>query len=103
MTFRPMPKPEPAVKNKRKRIAFRSKKRASQEREYSKLRNQFLIDNPKCAVCNSPATEVHHKLGRIGDLLTDTIHFLAVDHDCHVKVENNPVWAKENGYSGDRI
>ena len=101
--FNPQLKPEPSPKKKRKRIAFRSKKRAAQEREYTKLKNKYLEDNPKCEVCNKLATEIHHKRGRVGDLLTDVGHFLAVDSRCHQSIENNPTWAKERGYSLDRI
>lgn len=80
-----------------------SKKRQSQMNEYKKIRVEFLKANPNCAVCNCEATDVHHVKGRIGDLLTDIHHFLAVCRICHVRIENNPEWAKEKGYSKSRL
>lgn len=80
-----------------------SKKRKKQVQEYNKLRVQFLTDNPFCKVCGRMAGEVHHKAGRIGERLLDVDNFLPVCHDCHVKIEMNPNWAKENGYSKKRI
>lgn len=95
------PKPE----KKPTRIKPASKKRAKQNREYSKLRKQFLIQHPKCQVsgCRQVATEVHHLAGRIGDLLTDPKNFLAVCHEHHVEIENHPDLAKEKGYSKSRL
>ena len=46
--FRPVPKPEPKAKAKPKPIKQRSAKRAKQEREYTKLRNEYLAANPTC-------------------------------------------------------
>lgn len=51
--------------------------------------------------CVHKATQIHHKKGRIGDALYND--FLAICEDCHRKVEENPEWAKENGYSVSRI
>ena len=53
--------------------------------------------------CKGLATEVHHKKGRIGKLLTDIRYFLGVCRECHNKIELNPTWAKENGYSLNRL
>jgi len=100
---------QPKVK-KKARIKPRSDKRAGQEKEYKVVRKEFLEENPLCKVCldiDNPikreATDVHHPFGRIGTLLTDKKHFLAVCRDHHTKIENNPVWAKEMGYSGSRL
>lgn len=83
----------------------RSVKRAKQEREYSAIRVQFLYDYPVCQVpgCYMTSHQVHHKKGRIGDLLTDVRYFLAVCWGCHKQIEENPKWAKENGYSLSRL
>ena len=80
-----------------------TKSRARQNREYGKARASFLVGNPKCRVCGKEATEVHHKRGRIGKLLTAVKHFLAVCRTCHQRIEENPVWAKENNYSESRL
>lgn len=53
--------------------------------------------------CCRYAQEVHHRKGRLGDLLTDTKYFLAVCGICHNKIELQPKWAKENGYSVSRL
>jgi len=81
-----------------------SVKRAKQNREYLDLRKAYFYNNPLCEVkfCDNLATEIHHKKGRIGKLLTDTSNFLAVCRQCHQKIELNPIWAKEQGYSKSR-
>jgi len=84
-----------------------SKKRATQNREYLKLRKIFLENNSTCFVksewCTFTAQHVHHKAGRVGKLLTDINNFLAVCDNCHRKIEMNPLWAKEKGYSKSRL
>jgi len=82
-----------------------SVKRAKQNREYLDLRKAYFYNNPLCEVkfCDNLATEIHHKKGRIGKLLTDTSNFLAVCRQCHQKIELNPIWAKEQGYSKSRL
>lgn len=87
------------------RIKPASKKRAKQNREYSKVRKEYLIAHPKCEVkgCRFIANEVHHIKGRIGDLLTDERYFLAVCNEHHKQIESSPEWAKEKGYSQSRL
>lgn len=98
-------------------IPPRSKKRAKQEREYSKVRKKFLEENPHCAVHDGEwsqengnflfepclATEVHHQKGKIGALLTDTRYFLPVCRVAHDYIEKHPLEAKEKGYSLSRL
>ena len=82
-----------------------SKKRAKQMREYEKVRDAYLYANPFCLVknCNQMANQVHHMKGRIGMLLTDVRYFLAVCPYHHAKIEAMPLWAKEMGYSLNRL
>jgi len=80
-----------------------SEKRAKQLREYGKLRDAYLRAFPCCALCYREATDIHHKAGRSGERLNDTSNFLAVCRACHSKIELNPTWAKENGYSKSRL
>ena len=87
---------------KRKPIKKMSNKRSIENKDYLKIREQYLKDNPICAVTGNPATEIHHMKGRIGALLTDTRYFIPVCRYAHQEIENNPTWAKENGYSGNR-
>mgnify|MGYP003433518007 CR=1 FL=1 len=87
------------------KLRHRSKKRAQQERHYTIQRGLFLENNPICQVkgCRSQSTEIHHKKGRIGDLLTDVRFFLAVCRSHHNYIEHNPAEAKEHGYSLSRL
>ena len=88
-----------------KKIAPRSKKRIAQEKIYSDLRRVFLNkpENKVCPITNEPTTTIHHKKGRIGDLLIDTRYWVALSMDGHIFVEQNPEWAKEHGYSLSRL
>jgi hypothetical protein len=45
-----------------------TKKRAAQNRLYSKLRREFLASNPRCQFpdCGNASAELHHKKGRVG-------------------------------------
>lgn len=81
-----------------------SKKRAGENAEYLKLKAQFLKDNPRCAVYPTKAsTDVHHRRGRIGALLTDTRYFLAVSMAGHRWIEEHPQEAYEKGWSLQRF
>lgn len=75
-----------------------SQKQAKINAEYSRLRKDFLMEHPICEVCHSlPATQVHHKLRR-GINTLNVASWLAVDHLCHAKIEENGKWAREQGY-----
>jgi hypothetical protein len=95
-------KPE---KKKPKSIRKVSVKRVKENKEYSHRRKLYLELNPVCEVhnCGNKSTEIHHKKGRIGELLIDIEHFLAVCEQCHKYIELNPVWAKIQGYSETRL
>lgn len=95
----------PPEKKKPKPIAKFSKKRAKENTEYSKVRLAYLKIFPVCEVwnCGNKSTQIHHRKGRIGSLLTDINHFLGVCDPCHLYLENNPIWAKEQGYSESRL
>ena len=93
-----------------------SKKQSVLNAKYSVIRIEFLSkpENQICPVTKKMATEVHHKKGRKGfadqwardnniPLLIDVRFFLGVSRYGHEKIENNPEWAKENGYSLNRI
>lgn len=86
-------------------IRRRSKKRAKQEREYKEVREMYLNMRPWCEVkgCHCEATEIHHMKGRIGELLTNTLWFMAVCRSHHNYIENHPIEAKEQGYSYSRL
>ena len=100
-------KPNVKVSNAKppKPIAKKSAKRVNEEKVYKIKRKQFLEAFPFCEVklCRCQSTEVHHKKGRIGSLLTDDNFFMAVCREHHSEIELNPIWAKKNGYSLDRL
>lgn len=102
--FTPAPKPVATPKKKPEPIKKVSKKQQSRNARYAKAKREYLTEHPKCQVCNIRlASDIHHRRGRVGDLLCDKSYFLAVDRMCHQKIELNPVWAKENGYSENRL
>lgn len=80
-----------------------SKKHASNLREYKKIRDNFMIENPNCERCGNEATDVHHKKGKIGNDLIDVRYFLSVCRSCHYWIECNPKEAKELGFSLNRL
>ena len=80
-----------------------STKRQKQYREYLKLRRGHLKNNPECYCCGFQATEIHHRKGRVGELLTDTTTFISLCRSCHHWIESHPLEAKEKGYSLSRL
>lgn len=102
MTFRPDPKPEKKVKDKKYRIPKASKKREKENKQYLIQREKFL-PGKFCPINGEQATEVHHMKGRIGKLLLDENYWLGVSSEGHDKIEKNPEWAKEMGYSLNRL
>lgn len=82
-----------------------SKKRQVENAKYSVLRIEFLgkPENQICPITGWPTTDIHHKKGRIGELFLDTRYWVALSREGHQHVEDNPEWAKENGYSLDRL
>lgn len=95
----------PDEKKAEKPIAKMSDKRKDQEKIYRKKAKAYLVAHPKCEVkgCNRVSEDLHHKAGRVGDLLTNEKYFMAVCRDHHTQIEQDPVWAKEQGYSISRL
>lgn len=70
---------------------------------YEERRRAFLY-NKRCAVYPAlKASQVHHKKGRIGNLLLDEKYWLPVSAKAHVEITNNPRWAIKMGYSLPRL
>lgn len=93
---------------KQKPIPSRSQKRSKEEKLYSGKRIIFLQENPMCqahlpGICTKHATQIHHKKGRIGELLLNILFWLGVCHACHEWIENNREEAMEKGFSIKRI
>lgn len=90
-------------KKKKSAIPPFSQKQLKRLETYSVARSEYLTDNPNCQVCGTEASEIHHKKGKIGELLWNKTFFLSVCRQCHTKIELNPYWAKENNFSVDRL
>jgi len=84
-----------------------SDKQAKINRLYTDMRVQYLKMIHHCQVssddCTHIATQVHHRSGRIGNNMLDTTKWLSVCYSCHEKIERNPSWAYEKGYSIKRL
>lgn len=82
-----------------------SKRRAAQLRTYRKLRDEYLTGHPRCEFpeCGQVASDLHHKAGRVGALLTDVTRWAALCRPCHRWVTENPAAAYELGISEHRI
>jgi hypothetical protein len=53
----------------RKPVRRVSVKRAAENRQYTKLRKQYLLDYPFCMRCGKKSTEIHHWAGRRSNFL----------------------------------
>lgn len=93
-------KPKPATKIKQV-----SDKRKIENLKYSAQRIVFLgkPENQKCPITGKPTTDVHHMRGRVGNLFLDERYWIALSREGHRYVEENPEWAKEQGYSLNRL
>ena len=82
-----------------------SKKKKIENLKYQVLRTEFLgkKENQVCPITGKKTTEIHHKKGRVGSLFLDVRYWLAVSREGHKKIEENPVWAKKEGYSLSRL
>lgn len=67
-------------------------------------KKKVWIKGKMCAVFpEKKAVDIHHKRGRIGELLLDENHWLPVSRKGHIKIEQNPLWAKQMGFSEYRL
>lgn len=101
---RELRKAESATVKEKKPINKVSAKRAVENKEYARLRKDYLEAYPVCEVveCQRKATEIHHQHGRENEKLTDVNFFLAVCRPCHERITLDPKWAIDNGYSFPR-
>lgn len=95
------PKATPKIASApRTKIKQVSKKRQKENKEYSALRDEFLLEFPECGaklkgVCTGESTEVHHMSGRTGKLLLAVKFFLPICHNCHIWITENSAQAIE--------
>lgn len=88
---------------KTRRIKPRTSQRASEARRYNARVKVWLVGRLcEANLCwnpaTNPATQVHHKRGRIGALLNDERHWMGVCDDCHKWMHTFPAKAKEWGW-----
>lgn len=87
-----------------------SKGLAKEREVYARVRQKFLLGR-WCALHGKPClpTEVHHSAGRVGvnekgvPRLLDVENFVALCSEGHRYIEENPTWAKQNGFSESRL
>ena len=85
----------------RKPIAKKSAKRKVADIEYKKLNQQFLKENPMCAIYPSKmAIEVHHRhCGKDRDkYYLDTNTWMAVSREGHNLIHDFPKESREKGW-----
>lgn len=76
-----------------------SEKRRRESRVYTKLRKQFLEENPICELeyCFKPSVDLHHRHGRTGTNYLDTETWSALCRDHHDNVHAHPNEARKAG------
>lgn len=103
----PERKPRKAMKKTQKRIKPRSDKMTKKMKVYNVKRIEFLTDNPLCQCviagkrlpcCQGEATDIHHKKGRLGEMLTDSDYWMALCRPCHDAIHHDAEWAYDNGF-----
>lgn len=71
--------------------------------EYSIKREAFLKAHPRCAVYYfRKATTIHHSRGR-GKYLMDESTWIPCSMEGHTRIELNPQWAREKGFTKSRL
>ena len=84
-----------------------SEKQLKALKDYRIVRDEFMSSHPICEArlseCTKNATDLHHKKGRVGKLLTDKKFFMAVCRSCHNKIEDGGEWVYEMGFKIKRI
>jgi hypothetical protein len=79
-------------------------------RKYAALKKKFML-NKWCAYHGRPClpTDIHHAAGKIGvdengvPMLLAVQYFVPLCREAHSFIEVNPKFAKENGFSEDRL
>lgn len=91
----------PQNKKKVARIKPISDKKQKELAVYRKLRDQYMKSHPMCEVrsdvCTGKSIDLHHKKPRAFHLL-DVDVYMATCRMCHMKIERDDAWARENGY-----
>jgi len=90
---------------RRTRIRPRSTKLADRMAIYRPLRDAYLAEHQWCTYpgCRARSVDVHHRRGRVGDLLFDRCHWSALCRTHHDWVGEHPTEALELGLSERRL
>lgn len=79
-----------------------SEKRKEIDKEYLKIRKDYLTKNLRCMArvkCNGAVSEdLHHRKGRIGKLLIDERFFMAVCRKCHDHIHSHHSESVKQGF-----
>ncbi len=107
----------PSFKKPRKPMRRVAKRKVSERALYVKERAQYLKENPVCMACVivkkhsltpgfakistgvlvAGSEDIHHKAGRLGPLLRDQRHWLAICRECHDWIHANGAAARKLG------
>lgn len=97
--------PPPAKRAKAAKIRPIASRRAKHQGRYSRLRKEYLEQNPVCHCCierkrspTNPSVQIHHTAGREGELLNEVLFWMAICQECHDKIHRLPAWAHRKGY-----
>jgi hypothetical protein len=95
------------IKEKPKPIAKVSEKRKAINKDYKKIVKKALDEDPICKVqspvCTKVAQGLHHKQKRSPTNLTKASNLIECCNACNLYIEENPVWAKDNGHTISRF
>jgi hypothetical protein len=87
-----------------------SQSQAARNRLYHALRKRYLMEHPFCMACRTVneaagyplwyvrfSDDVHHRFGRLGELLFWEPGYMAVCNNCHRWIHDHPAKARELG------
>lgn len=101
----PLKKATKPLKRSTKPIAKVTKKRAAELRLYEKEKIDYLNKHSTCEFpgCDSPLVTLHHRVGRMGKMVYNKKHFIALCWPHHSFAEENPTAAKKLKVSANRL
>src|SRR4051812_40999772 len=91
------PSQKPLKRSPLSRVSAKGKARGM---AYSVARRAYLFAHPVCEAgrCHATATELHHRRGRNGTLLTDARFFMSLCPAHHAWIHRNPAKARAKGW-----
>jgi hypothetical protein len=105
MAYSSLKRKTPLRSGKRLNKVSKSPKKVARQKEYQVVRNDYLSAHPTCEFasngekCRSKSCDIHHKIGREGDALTDADYFMAVCRAHHDWLHGNVAEARELGFT----